>query len=144
VKQPDETHILGGMSDGTLSVRRRQPKGAEVQEQVNTSEIYMDIPGDLNPGARRSLPKATSDAGELRMITQPVKKLKEYDKLLKAFKYSAALDSVLKKVLILSTIAGLFLISLFYIRLERTAGHYFFSNTRTHTSRWTEDCLGWT
>ena len=42
------------------------------------------------------------------MITQPVKKLKEYDKLLKAFKYSAALDTVLKKVLILSMIAGFF------------------------------------
>jgi len=94
---PDETHILGGMSDGTLSVRRRQPKGAEVQEQIKSSENYMDIPGDLNPVARRSLPKATRDAGELRMVTQPVKKLKGYDKLLKAFKYSAALDTVLKK-----------------------------------------------
>jgi len=90
---PDETHILGGMSDGTLSVRRRQPKGAEVQEQVD----YVDIPGDLNPVARRSQPKAIRDAGELRMVTQPVKKIKEYDKLLKAFKYSAALDTVLKK-----------------------------------------------
>lgn len=143
MQQPDETHILGGMSDGTLSVRRRQLKGAEVQEQVNSSDIYVDIPGDLNPVARRSLPKATPDAGELRMVTQPVKKLKEYDKLLKAFKYSAALDSVLKKVLILSTIAGLFLISLISV-LERTAGHNFLPNTRTHTSRWVEDCLGWT
>jgi U3 small nucleolar RNA-associated protein 15 len=89
------------MSDGTLSVRRRQPKGAEVQEQVNSSGIYVDTPGDLNPVARRSIPKATRDAGELRMVTHPVKKLKEYDKLLKAFKYSAALDTVLKKVLIL-------------------------------------------
>ena len=86
------------MSDGTLSVRRRQPKGAEVQEQINSSENYVDIPSDLNPVARRSPPKATRDAGELRMVTQPVKKLKEYDKLLKAFKYSAALDTVLKKV----------------------------------------------
>ena len=108
VKQPDETHILGGMSDGTLSVRRRQPKGAEVQEQVNPSDIYVDIPGDLNPVARRFLPKARSDAGELRMTTRPVKKLKEYDKLLKTFKYSAALDSILKKVLILSTIVASF------------------------------------
>lgn len=138
MKQPDETHILGGMSDGTLSVRRRQPKVAEIQTQVNSSDIYVDIPGDLNPLTRKSLPKATSDAGELRMVTQPVKKLKEYDKLLKAFKYSAALDSVLKKVLILSTIAGPFLISI----LESTTGHNFLLNTRTHTSRWTEDCLG--
>ena len=138
MKQPDETHILGGMSDGTLSVRMRQPKVAEIQTQVNSSDIYVDIPGDLNPLTRKSLPKATSDAGELRMVTQPVKKLKEYDKLLKAFKYSAALDSVLKKVLILSTIAGPFLISI----LESTTGHNFLLNTRTHTSRWTEDCLG--
>ena len=129
------------MSDGTLSVRRRQPKGAEVQEQVNSSDIYVDIPGHLNPASRRSLPKATRDAGELRMVTQPVKKLKEYDKLLKAFKYSAALDTVLKKVLILSTIAGLSLISFISV-LERTACYNFLSNTRTHTSRWTEDCLG--
>ena len=95
------------MSDGTLSIRRRQPKATESQgEQINFSEIYADIPGELKPIARRSLPKATRDAGELRMVTQPVKKLKEYDKLLKAFKYSAALDIVLKKVLILSMIAG--------------------------------------
>lgn len=89
---PDETHILGGMSDGTLSVRRRQPKATETQ-----GEPYADTPGELKPGARRSQPKVTCDAGELRMVTQPVKKLKEYDKLLKAFKYSAALDTVLKK-----------------------------------------------
>ena len=130
------------MSDGTLSVRRRQPKGADVyQGQVNSSDIYVDIPGDLNPVARRSLPKATRDAGELQMVAQPVKKLKEYDRLLKAFKYSAALDTVLKKVLILSTIAGIFLISSISV-LERTAGHNLLTNTRTHTSRWTEDCLG--
>jgi U3 small nucleolar RNA-associated protein 15 len=93
------------MSDGTLSVRRRQPKATKAQgEQVNSSDIFTDIPGDLRPP--RSQVKR--DAGELRMITQPVKKLKEYDKLLKAFKYSAALDTVLKKVLILSMIAGFF------------------------------------
>jgi len=85
------------MSDGTLSVRRRQPKATEAQgEQVNSSDIYADIPDDLRP-ARKGLPKATRDVGELRMVTQPVKKLKDYDKLLKAFKYSAALDTVLKK-----------------------------------------------
>jgi len=94
---PDETHILGGMSDGTLSVRRRQPKATKAQgEQLNSSDVYADIPGDLRSIPRR-LPKAMRDAGELQMITQPVKKLKEYDKLLKAFKYSSALDTVLKK-----------------------------------------------
>ena len=128
------------MSDGTLSVRRRQPKATEAQgEQFNSSDVYADITGDLKPVARRSPPKATPDAGELKMVTQPVKKLKDYDKLLKAFKYSAALDTVLKKVLILLTIAG-FLSNTFI--LERTAGHSFLPNTGTHTSRWTKDRLG--
>ena len=96
------------MSDGTLSVRRRQPKATMAQgEQVDSSDVYADIPGDLRSNPRKR-PKAMRDAGELQMITQPVKKLKEYDKLLKAFKYSSALDTVLKKVIILSTIAGFF------------------------------------
>lgn len=97
------------MSDGTLSVRRRQPKATEAQgEQVNSSDIYADIPGDPRPVSRKRLPKATGDPGELRMAAQPLKKLKDYDKLLKAFKYSAALDAVLKKVLTIFTIVGFF------------------------------------
>jgi hypothetical protein len=130
------------MSDGTLSVRRRQPKATETEgEQVNSSDIYADIPGDLKPATRRSLPKTTRGAGELRMVTQPVKKLKEYDKLLKAFKYSAALDTVLKKVSIFSLIADFFLTSFISIP-ECTAGHDFLPNTRTYTSRWAKNCLG--
>lgn len=126
------------MSDGTLSVRRRQPKANEVQEEkVNFSDIYVEIPGDPKPAGRR-LPQATRDAGEVRMVSQSVKKLKEYDKFLKAFKYSAALDAVLKKVEILFMIAGFLLTFI----LERTASHNFLLNTRTHTSGWTENCLG--
>lgn len=41
--------------------------------------------------------KPSLDKDELQIESRRMKRLKEYDKLLKAFKYSAALDSVLRK-----------------------------------------------
>lgn len=43
--------------------------------------------------------KAVGDVGEIRVSeSRRQKRLKPYDRLLKSFKYSAALDSVLRKV----------------------------------------------
>lgn len=42
--------------------------------------------------------KAVGDVDELRVESRRTKRLKEFDRLLKGFKYSAALDSVLRKV----------------------------------------------
>ncbi|KAH9482696.1 U3 small nucleolar RNA-associated protein 15 [Psilocybe cubensis] len=98
---PDDTHILGGMSDGTLSIRRRDPKASEI---VQSDQTRLDAPAllhDINIGhglQHQKLPiKPLMDSSELRVQSQSTRKLKEYDKLLKSFKYSAALDSVLKK-----------------------------------------------
>ncbi|KAF8165304.1 WD40-repeat-containing domain protein [Crassisporium funariophilum] len=97
---PDDTHILSGMSDGTLSIRRRQPKPSEIkadQGRLDALDISADIKlghGSLKPSAAR---QPLADAVELRFESQTSKKLKEYDRFLKNFKYSAALDSVLKK-----------------------------------------------
>jgi len=98
---PDDTHILGGMSDGTLSVRRRDTK---VTEDPQESQSRFDVPttlSDINTGHDRmsqNTPfKMSTDAGEQRLQVHTSTKLKEHDKLLKTFKYSAALDSVLKK-----------------------------------------------
>ncbi|OBZ70162.1 U3 small nucleolar RNA-associated protein 15 [Grifola frondosa] len=106
---PDETHIAAGMSDGTLSVRRRQPKASEPASK----ELFSV--GALRSGAFESflggsLPslgqghvrekrksKPIGDVDELRVESQRKKRLREYDRLLKGFKYSAALDSVLRK-----------------------------------------------
>ena len=41
--------------------------------------------------------RPVGDPNELRVESKRRKRLKDYDKLLKAFKYSAALDAVLKK-----------------------------------------------
>ncbi|KAJ3510074.1 hypothetical protein NLJ89_g4879 [Agrocybe chaxingu] len=93
---PDDTHIVAGMSDGTLSVRRRQAKSEEIsQTQTTISTLATDINFTSLPPKHQV--KASPDAGEIRIKSQTSKKLKEYDRLLKSFKYSAALDCVLKK-----------------------------------------------
>jgi len=86
---PDDTHIVGGLSDGTLSVRRREIKGSDdLQNQLDSLTL---LSVHFNPGSK------SHDLGELRLHTQTSKRLKEHDKMLKNFRYSAALDSVLKK-----------------------------------------------
>ncbi|TFK43490.1 Trp-Asp repeat-containing protein [Crucibulum laeve] len=97
---PDETHILGGMSDGTLSVRRRQPKASEQSAEVLYSGaiesfVGLNIGHGTLTGKQKSKPLA--DVDELRIESRRSKRLKEYDRFLKVFKYSAALDSVLRK-----------------------------------------------
>ncbi|PFH52767.1 hypothetical protein AMATHDRAFT_139144 [Amanita thiersii Skay4041] len=92
---PDATHIVAGMADGTLSVRRRQQKPAGVDSFLNAS-----IPtiGDGIAKVQNSSQLQTSSRfDELKIESRRTKRLKDYDKLLKSFKYSAALDSVLRK-----------------------------------------------
>jgi len=106
--QPDDTHIAAGMTDGTLSVRRRQPKpsAAAAEDPFGGASLrsgaYETFLGATNLGAGtvkgKGKSKAEGDINEFRVESKRVKRLKEYDRLLKSFKYSAALDSVLKKV----------------------------------------------
>ncbi|KAF5387928.1 hypothetical protein D9615_000452 [Tricholomella constricta] len=98
---PDETHLVAGMSDGTLSVRRRQTKTAEgtaIDPLLSgTFEAFLgtSFPGGTVRGKVQSKPLGSVD--ELRVESRRTKRLKDYDRLLKSFKYSAALDSVLRK-----------------------------------------------
>ncbi|EKM80085.1 hypothetical protein AGABI1DRAFT_106361, partial [Agaricus bisporus var. burnettii JB137-S8] len=99
---PDETHIVGGMSDGTLSVRRRQPKKSE--ENIGTlGSGDLLLLGEQLAGIGqgrlkdKSKPKAKGDPNELVVEQRRRRRLKDYDRLLKTFKYSAALDAVLRK-----------------------------------------------
>ena len=91
------------MSDGTFSVRRRQGKSGE-----GTSELF-HLPSDTFLGAHlpmigqgavqgKSHIRPLGDIDELRVESRRTKRLRDYDRLLKNFKYSAALDSVLRKV----------------------------------------------
>jgi len=84
------------MSDGTLSIRRRQVKAKDDNPPA------LDGLNLLHTGSgavSKQKPKAVRDADEVKVSeTQQQKRLKPYDRLLKNFKYSAALDSVLRKV----------------------------------------------
>ena len=109
---PDGTHIAAGMSDGTLSVRRRSPKAQEAAREAAQpfsaaalrAGAYESVLGtDVSHiGEMRVKGKVVSkpvgDANEFRVESKRRRRLKEYDRYLKGFKYSSALDSVLQKV----------------------------------------------
>ncbi|KAI0638181.1 WD40 repeat-like protein [Trametes polyzona] len=106
---PDETHIAAGMSDGTLSVRRRQPKASEpaAKDLFSVASLRTGAFESFLGGALPALgqgrvkdkkkSKPVGDVDELKVESKRKKRLREYDRLLKNFKYSAALDSVLRK-----------------------------------------------
>jgi U3 small nucleolar RNA-associated protein 15 len=93
------------MSDGTLSVRRRQTKTVEETTtdplRYGTFESFLgtSLPGVGQGTVRGKVQsKPLGSVDELWVESRRTKRLKDYDKLLKSFKYSAALDSVLRKV----------------------------------------------
>jgi len=107
---PDETHIAVGMSDGTLSVRRRQPKASEgilahdpLHESSLRAAALESVLGGVLPSIgqprirNRTKKKPVGDVDEFRVESKRRRRLKEYDRFLKGFKYSAALDSALRK-----------------------------------------------
>lgn len=131
---PDGTHIAAGMSDGTLSVRRRAPKAQEAAREASQpfsaaalragayeSVLGTDVShiGEMNLRGK-IVSKPVGDANEFRVESKRRRRLKEYDRFLKGFKYSAALDSVLQKVCCCSSLSGLpILTSLSYRRCPR-------------------------
>jgi U3 small nucleolar RNA-associated protein 15 len=99
------------MSDGTLSVRRRQPKASEIEaangslSAASLRAVTLDsflggvLPNIGQPRVRdRTKKKPIGDVDEFKVESKRRRRLKEYDRFLKGFKYSAALDSALRKV----------------------------------------------
>ena len=92
------------MADGTLSVRFRRPKAMELVRSGSAHSAAVN--GMLNSSFHgvgrgtirdKSRPRPIGDADEFKVESRRTKRLKDYDKLLKGFKYSAALDAVLRK-----------------------------------------------
>lgn len=103
------------MSDGTLSVRRRDPKASEQAaadmaigaDAVRSGAFESFLGGVLPTIGERKLrqgikgkSRKLDNVDEFRVESRRKKRLREYDRLLKSFKYGAALDSVLAKVCI--------------------------------------------
>lgn len=96
------------MSDGTLSVRRREHTDAELSElaarseaaKQGTWEAFADYEaigeGTVNPKGVSYEP--IGDQDELRVERRRRKRLRQYDKYLKSFRYRDALDEVLQPV----------------------------------------------
>lgn len=128
------------MADGTLSVRRRLQKGKEATISKLDSLDFLNL-GESTAPAKQAT-KALQDADELRVNeSRRQKRLKNYDKYLKTFKYSAALDSVLRKV----RLPALVTLSLTLMSFEECpASDNLFSDPRTYSPRWPQNCPGWT
>jgi U3 small nucleolar RNA-associated protein 15 len=102
------------MSDGTLSLRRRDPKASELASSnlQNTAlksgayEYFADFENIFGTGHVKDKSAATKGreervigaVDEFRVESVKRKKLRPYDKFLKEFKYGAALDAVMENV----------------------------------------------
>lgn len=104
------------MTDGTLAVRRRDPKASEATAgdakqaaiSAGSYEYFADMEAVFGKGhikaKGKDLPQVVGAADEFKVESRRQEKLKDFDKHLKGFRYSAALDSGLKKVSVFSTV----------------------------------------
>lgn len=88
---PDETHIATGMADGTLSVRKRDVRASEAAAREQRKAAFASGTYEFAPAA------ATTGQDDLRVEAARKRRLRDYDRLLKAFRYSDALDAALRK-----------------------------------------------
>lgn len=101
------------MSDGTLSLRRRDNKtpldpASQINQTLNSGayEYFQDYEALFGTGHIKDKSQAVKGkekriigaAEEFRVESLRRKKLKSYDKYLKEFKYGAALDAVMENV----------------------------------------------
>jgi U3 small nucleolar RNA-associated protein 15 len=98
------------MTDGTLSVRRRDPKATEVSAEeakqtaisAGSYEYFADMENIFGKGYVKAKGKdkapVVGPADEFKVEGRRKEKLRDFEKFLKAFKYTAALDAGLQKV----------------------------------------------
>ena len=98
------------MTDGTLAVRRRDPKASEstntesVQNSLKSGayEYFAEMESIFGKGhikkKGKDLPAVVGAVDEIKIESRRKDKLKTFDKYLKGFKYGAALDSGIQKV----------------------------------------------
>ena len=100
--QPNNSHIVAGMSDGSLSIRTRTGavRKAGVPIEFVTPSYDALLAGAGSGGqVYKSMEglKGSYLEGETKVSKERKRKLTEWDKMLKNFRYGDALDSVLRK-----------------------------------------------
>lgn len=100
---PEERELAVGMADGTLCVRKRDVRKAEEEARAlersaiaggGIEALIPSEPSQRTEAEEKSAALARGD--DIRAETVRTRRLKPYDKLLKAFRYSEALDAVLR------------------------------------------------
>lgn len=142
------------MTDGTLSVRRRDPKATELSAEeakqtaisAGSYEYFADMENIFGKGYVKAKGKdkapVVGPADEFKVEGRRKEKLRDFEKFLKAFKYTAALDAGLQKVskaarsLLRFHTADLDLLG------RSTFGH-FRSDTGADTAGWAASRLVW-
>lgn len=108
--QPDDTHIAAGMTDGTLSIRRRNTSNEEAaaftaRKQAAKGgdfETLMDTIGDERIASKGIASESQKDPTEIRVQAFRPKRLPQYDQLMKKFRYGEALDAAMAPVRVYS------------------------------------------
>lgn len=107
--KPNDAHLVVGTADGTLTVRQRTLTSKEVGTRTQNREILASGAYEyMIAGASQNIrihnvsdqdgpSAATSSVKEVKVKSSKRKRLKEWDRLLKAFRYSDALDSVVQR-----------------------------------------------
>ncbi|GAA6012529.1 hypothetical protein JCM10207_009032 [Rhodosporidiobolus poonsookiae] len=100
---PNNSHLVAGLSDGSLSIRTRLGAGRKAGVPIEkVTPSYDQILAGMGQGglvykgkeAMEGL-KATFE-GEVKVSRERKRKLQEWDKMLKNFRYGDALDSVMR------------------------------------------------
>lgn len=93
--------MIAGLSDGTLSIRTRVP--SKKSDLISQSTAYDSLLAGAGSGGIAHDGKAAQEGlksfeGEQKLGREKRKKLMEWDKMLKDFRYGDAMDSVLRRV----------------------------------------------
>ncbi|SCZ92462.1 BZ3500_MvSof-1268-A1-R1_Chr5-2g07880 [Microbotryum saponariae] len=100
---PNSSHLVAGLSDGSLSIRTRvASKKAGLPTEFKAPSYDALLAGAAAGGVvyegKEAMEGMGAFEGEQKMGKDRKKKLMEWDRMLKDFRYGDALDSVLRKV----------------------------------------------
>ncbi|GAA5963769.1 hypothetical protein JCM3765_006845 [Sporobolomyces pararoseus] len=101
---PNNSHIVAGMSDGSLSIRTRtgatRKAGVPVEFVTPSYDAILagaGSGGNVYTGSSAMEGLKSVSNGEIKVSKERKRKLTEWDKMLKNFRYGDALDSVMRK-----------------------------------------------